>query len=64
MKDFQNKKGRLTKRNDKADFRLADNDDFFGFSEPVKTETWEKIMLTLLALGAGYYIYQAITFIF
>jgi len=31
IKDFQTKKGRLTKKDYSADFRLADNDDFFGF---------------------------------
>jgi hypothetical protein len=30
-KDFANKKTRLNKRDYSADFRLADNDDFFGF---------------------------------
>lgn len=33
IKDFQNAKGRLTKKDTSADFRLADNDDFFGFQK-------------------------------
>ena len=30
VNDLQTKKGRLSKRDYKADFRLADNDDFMG----------------------------------
>lgn len=33
IKDYQTSKGRLTKKDPSADFRLADNDDFFGFQK-------------------------------
>ena len=67
MKDFQTKSGRLTKSKPEADFRLADSDDFFGFDGNESGSTGELIWLVsacVLALLAGYYIYQALTFIF
>jgi len=33
MKDLQTRKKRMTKKKIEADFRLADNDDFFGFKK-------------------------------
>jgi hypothetical protein len=47
FKDYQNKKGRLTKRDYKADFNLADSDDFFGFDSKK-----EGFTLTQIILGA------------
>ena len=67
MKDFQTKSGRMTKKKPEADFNLADSDDFFGFdgneSDSVGETVWV-IASLLLALLAGFYIYQALTFIF
>ncbi len=48
MKDYQTKKGRLTKKDYSADFRLADNDDFFGFSEQQGQFTSTQLILTVL----------------
>ena len=63
--DFVTKKRRLTKKTPKADFRLADNDDFFGFSaESMELSTIEKIIYTIIAAGVAAYILQALLFIF
>ena len=48
IKDFQTKKGRLTKKDYSADFRLADNDDFFGFQKEEKGD----LTLTQVIVGA------------
>lgn len=63
MKDFQNKSGRLNKRDDKADFRLADNDDFFGFSpEDNKFMVAVEYILIALLLVAVLYAFVWVYF--
>lgn len=48
MKDYQTKKGRLTKKEYDSDFRLADNDDFFGFD--IKDEQFTFVEIITLGL--------------
>jgi len=50
IQDFQTKKGRLNKRDYSADFRLADNDDFFGFKEEKGDLTLTQLIL-LVVIG-------------
>jgi hypothetical protein len=64
MQDFQTKKGRLTKRDYKADFRLADSDDFFGFTKKNKTPLLVKQLYAGIIGYTLFYTYQAITYIF
>lgn len=63
--DFVTRKQRLTKAQPKVDFRLADNDDFFGFSEnesPKVRMIW-KVVIVLLVAYFTWYIFQAVSFI-
>ncbi len=62
-KDYQTKKGRLTKRDYKADFRLADNDDFFGFTKENKTPFLVKLIYLAIMGYVLFYVYQAVTYI-
>ena len=48
MTDYQTKKGRLKKKDYSADFRLADNDDFFGFKEETGDLTLTQVILTIV----------------
>ena len=66
MKDYQTKKGRLTKKKLEADFNLADSDDFFGFNvnEPNTGETIWYIVSLILAMFAIAYIIKALIYIF
>lgn len=47
MTDFATRKQRLSKKDPSADFRLADNDDFFGFQK----EEQGDLTLTQVILG-------------
>jgi len=63
--DFVTKKKRLAKKKPQADFRLADSDDFFGFSaESMELSMIEKVIYTIIAIGVAVYILQALNFIF
>ena len=63
-KDFQTKKGRLTKR----EFDLQECDDSWGFeNSPLsinnKMPLWEKLLYAGILGYFAYYVYQAITYI-
>ena len=65
MQDFATKKSRFTKKQPHIDFNLADNDDFFGFSEnesPKVRMIWKVVTLLLVAYFA-WYVFQAVSFI-
>jgi hypothetical protein len=65
IQDYQNKKGRLTKRDYKADFKLADSDDFFGFNiKEIQKSYWKQILIAIVVSGLLYgmlYILLALT---
>ena len=48
--DYTKRENRLKKKDYSVDFRLADNDDFFGFSEIKQNTTITDIVLTVLGL--------------
>lgn len=48
IQDFVNKKQRLTKKDPSADFRLADNDDFFGYSQNEEGFTATQVVLAVI----------------
>jgi hypothetical protein len=52
IKDFQTRENRLKKRDYSADFRLADNDDFFGFNanEKMPFTYWVKVTAIAIAI--------------
>jgi len=64
-KDYQTKKGRLTK---KEDFKLIQGDDSWGFEEsPLnlkpKVSKLEKLLYIIVALWYILYVFQAVSFI-
>jgi hypothetical protein len=64
MQDFQTRENRLKKRDYSADFRLADNDDFFGFSQQREFTLLEMAGLLLVGLPVLYaivWLFLAIT---
>jgi hypothetical protein len=65
LTDFVTKKQRLTKKQPQADFRLADNDDFFGFnSNTLKLSTTEKVTYAIIIGFFAWFVLQALQFIF
>jgi hypothetical protein len=46
--DYVNRKQRLSKKDPSADFRLADNDDFFGFSKEEGHLTKTQLILAVV----------------
>jgi hypothetical protein len=62
IKDFQTRKNRLTKKDPSADFRLADNDDFFGFSQ--EEEGQFTLTQLILAVVLGLPVLYAIVWLF
>ena len=61
IQDYQNKKGRLTKR----EFDLQEGDDSWGFEKGIsnKMPLWEKLLYTVILGYFAYYIINAITYI-
>lgn len=51
MNDFVTRKQRLSKKDPSADFRLADNDDFFGFQTPEKGDLTATQLILALVIG-------------
>mgnify|MGYP003653531039 CR=1 FL=1 len=48
MTDFVTRKQRLSKKEPHVDFNLADNDDFFGFSQEEQGFTFTQTVLALI----------------
>lgn len=62
---FQTDSNRLHRFTGDKDFRLADNDDFFGFSENESSKVrmiW-KVALTIIIAYFAWYVFQAVSFI-
>ena len=65
MTDYRTRKQRLSKKEPHVDFNLADNDDFFGFSEnesPKVRMIW-KVLLSIIIAYFAWYVFQAVSFI-
>ena len=62
FKDLQSRENRLKRKDPSADFRLADNDDFFGFSKEEEGD----LTLTQVILGVviGLPVLYAIVWLF
>jgi hypothetical protein len=60
--DFATKKQRLTKQKPKADFRLADNDDFYGYSKEEEGDL--TLTQLILAVVLGLPVLYAIVWLF
>ena len=62
IKDFVKAKDRLKKKDPKADFRLADSDDFFGFSEKTENRMWN-VCVVLVKIAVTVFAWHAISYI-
>lgn len=51
LKDYQTRENRLKRKDPSADFRLADNDDFFGFDPKATGVSFRTLALWAVAIG-------------
>ena len=56
IQDFATKKQRLTKKDNSADFRLADSDDFFGFDGTPQFDNWDYFAVAIIAVPVLWFI--------